>query len=627
MVEADEWRSNKTLDLLRLLALNSGRPMSVATVVDRLWPSVDWDHGRASLRTAASQLRKVLGADCLERQAGCLAVTGIWFDTWAYTRLVHEVDEARRAGDGETVVRLVREAEGLYAGDLEVTSGDWDGEAHDSFRAQRLRMLLDGADAAAARGWIRDSLDLAERARGVELTEEVARALMRSLLSLGESDRALEVYARLRHDLAERLGVDPSPQTKALHMLVLSGSSAPSRRWQPVAVEGPASQLVAAARGVLDGSAGGSVVWLCGPEGSGRRTVAETAARELGIPLYDLSDLPFDAFAPDVLDGGDEPRTPGVVLLPSRSLPPTWAVSIVHALAKRCPGVVVVRATEAPFDVLAGEDGADALVRVDRLALADFEDLAAMLLQGPPAPALVDELWQRSGGLAGVACDVVREWLTEGRVVWGAAGLDLASDQDHHLAAGGGSPIATALRTADGASIDVLSVLAVAGTALSSVAVGRVLADLGRPVAVDVVLARLVDGGLIERSPGGFRLGAGPVTGELTLWLRPSVVSAIEDVLQALARQDVVVQVHRLAAQGQPALAMAVTRDQLRQARSRGDVDGVREMVGLLREMRRDHPTTIDVAGGVGLEPVVPNGIPAPREVAGAGMVFARRYA
>ena len=122
VVGAEEWRSNKTLDLLRLLALNAGRPMSVATVVDRLWPSVDWDHGRASLRTAASQLRKVLGTDCLERQAGCLAVTGVWFDTWAYIRLGNEVEQARRAGDDETVVRLVREAEALYTGDVEVTT-------------------------------------------------------------------------------------------------------------------------------------------------------------------------------------------------------------------------------------------------------------------------------------------------------------------------------------------------------------------------------------------------------------------------------------------------------------------------------------------------------------------------
>ena len=68
MVEADEWRTNEDARSVRLLALNSGRPMSVATVVDRLWPRVDWDRGRASLRTAASQLRKTLGADCIERR-------------------------------------------------------------------------------------------------------------------------------------------------------------------------------------------------------------------------------------------------------------------------------------------------------------------------------------------------------------------------------------------------------------------------------------------------------------------------------------------------------------------------------------------------------------------------------
>jgi DNA-binding SARP family transcriptional activator len=612
-VGADEWRSSKTLDLLRVLALNGGRPMSVASVVDRLWPAVDWDHGRASLRTAASQLRKVLGVDCLERQPGSLALTGVWVDTWAYTGRVHEVEQARRAGDCEAVVALVREAEGLYAGDVHVTSGEWDAEAHEWFRAQRLRMLLDGAEAAAARGWLRDSLDLAGRAGGIELTEEVARALMRSHASIGETDRALEVYEQLRHDLADRLGVDPSPQTKALHMMVLSGSSAPPLRWRHVGVEGAVGDLVAAARRVLDGSASGSVVWLCGPDGSGRRTVADLAARQLGLPLYDLSKLPFDAYSPEVLDGPDRSASPGVVLLPSRSLPPSWAVSIVHALAKRCPGVVVVRATEAPAELVAGEEGADALVRVKRLGLPDFEELAGLLLQGSPAPALVEELWGQSAGFAGAACRVAREWVREGRIAWGPGGLHLAGVPEGGTERSLGPPAAV-LRSLDGASLDVLSVLAVAGSTLSPVAVSRTLAALGRPVRADEVLAGLVDRGLVDRRSGGVGLGSALVSGALASWIRPSAAARIEESLQRLVREDVVVQAQRLAAQGQTALAMAVARDQLRQARAGGDLDGVREMVDLMRELRRARPDEADVPAGA-TEALPADLIPTPRLV------------
>ena len=619
VVTSDEWRSAKTLDLLRLLALNGGRPMSVASVVDQLWPSVDWDHGRASLRTAASQLRKVLGTDCLARPPGCLALADVWVDTWAYARRVHEVDEARRVGDCEAVVALVREAEVLYAGDVQVTSGEWDAEAHEWFRSQRLRTLVAGAEAAAARGWLRDSLDLAGRARDIELTEEVARALMRAHAILGETDSALGVFEQLRRDLADRLGVDPSPLTKALHLLVLSGSSAPQDTWRHIGVETPVRELVAAARRVLDGTAAGSVVWLCGPEGSGRRTVAELAAKELDLPLYDLSTLPLEVYSPEVLEGGDDAASPGVVLLPSRSLPPSWAVNIVHALAKRCPGVVVVRATEPPPGVVAGEEGGDALVRLQRLGVGDFAELAALLLQGTPNVALVDELWQQSSGFAGAACRLAREWVTEGRVMWGPDGLHVVDRPERaSTPAGAAGSLAAVLRNIDGAALDVLSVLGVAGTTLSCVAVERALDALGRPAAVDAVLAGLVDSGLVERRVGGFRLGSELVSEALGSWVRPSVAADITDALQAQARQDVVVQAQRLSAQGQTALALALARDQLRAARAGGDLDGVREMVDLIRELRSLR--SVDVAVTHARNALVPMGtIPTPRSVSAGG--------
>ena len=40
---------------------------------------------------------------------------------------------------------------------------------------------------------------------------------------MGQSDRALHLYAQYRERLADALGVDPSPMTQATHLRVLRG--------------------------------------------------------------------------------------------------------------------------------------------------------------------------------------------------------------------------------------------------------------------------------------------------------------------------------------------------------------------------------------------------------------------
>jgi DNA-binding SARP family transcriptional activator len=119
VVAPDEWRTTRTTDLLRLLALDAGQPVPTHVVIDRLWPNVDSERGRASLRTAASQLRKVLRVDCLERRAGALVLHGAWVDTQAYDGLVTRLDAARRAGEHAEVVALAQQAEVLYLGDVD----------------------------------------------------------------------------------------------------------------------------------------------------------------------------------------------------------------------------------------------------------------------------------------------------------------------------------------------------------------------------------------------------------------------------------------------------------------------------------------------------------------------------
>ena len=71
----------------------------------------------------------------------------------------------------------------------------------------------------------------------------------------------------------------------------------------------------------------------------------------------------------------------------------------------------------------------------------------------------------------------------------------------------------------------------------------------------------------------------------------------------------------RLAAQGQTALAMAVARDKLRHARAARDLDGVREMVDLVRELRRARPAADVEVPRVPAGTVPADLIPTPRLV------------
>jgi pimeloyl-ACP methyl ester carboxylesterase len=69
--------------------------------------------------------------------------------------------------------------------------------------------------------------DAADRALAVEPTNERAtRVAMVAHYASGDRDAALRSYARCRQALAEELGVDPAPQTSALHVAILRGEDA-----------------------------------------------------------------------------------------------------------------------------------------------------------------------------------------------------------------------------------------------------------------------------------------------------------------------------------------------------------------------------------------------------------------
>ncbi len=229
LVGCDEWRTGKTTDLLRILALNNGRAVRVTSVLDKLWPNVSPDRARASLRTAGSQIRQTTNTNCVVRQNGGLLLTGAWVDAILFLTDARRVHVAAQAARHRRALDLARAAERLYRGDFHAHNDEspWAQAEREHLRQCRRGMLYDAAEAAIALGQYHDAAELASKAVELDRSSEGAhRALMRAHAELGEIGSAMRVYEECRSHLAEELGVDPSSQTQALHLRLLRGESA-----------------------------------------------------------------------------------------------------------------------------------------------------------------------------------------------------------------------------------------------------------------------------------------------------------------------------------------------------------------------------------------------------------------
>ncbi|MDX6360856.1 MAG: family transcriptional regulator, regulator of embCAB operon [Nocardioidaceae bacterium] len=226
VVEQCEWKTGKTRDLLRLLALADGHPVRVAALIAKLWPDASPSRARNSLGTAASQIRGTFRESCVTRQADALVLQGAWVDVNAFKSLVGQARFSARASAPTDVLTNARAALSLYRGDFHAHDDEsaWArGERH-LLRRLRVETLCDASVAANDVGLPREALDLASTAVALDPAVEAAhRSVMRAHAQLGEVGMALRAYEACRSHLAHELGADPSPQTQELHLRILRG--------------------------------------------------------------------------------------------------------------------------------------------------------------------------------------------------------------------------------------------------------------------------------------------------------------------------------------------------------------------------------------------------------------------
>jgi predicted ATPase len=294
--------------LLILLALDPGRVVTTARLIDGVWGEDPPAEATNALQALVSRLRRVLPEPVVESTpAGYrLAVPPDAVD-------LHRFERLAAAGRGELAVdpalaaATLRDALGLWRGPA---LADVPGAAFAQAplaRLTELRLAALGdrieADLVAHQSDLVAELEslVAEH----PMHERFAALLMRALAQSGRTGDALAVYARTRDALADELGADPSAELAGLHLSILQGE-APRR-------DRPHTNLRAALTSFVGRDADlarvsemvgeSRLVTLTGPGGSGKTRLATEVARALLdrmrdvwlvelAPVSDAADLP-----------------------------------------------------------------------------------------------------------------------------------------------------------------------------------------------------------------------------------------------------------------------------------------------------------------------------------------------
>ncbi len=304
--------------LLARLAMSPGRVVSVDTLTDALWGEDLPADAANALQIRVSKLRRALvtagvpSEVLVTRAPGYqLVVDADAVDAHRFERLVTRARQCADA-DAPAALALLEEALGLWRGPALADVGDAEWIEAESTRLEELRLgaLEDRLDLLVELGRHTEAVADLERLVALHpLRERLHRLLLTALYRTGRQADALSVYHQLRRQLADELGIDPSPELQSLAEAILRQQVPAPRRVDEAAVpasdarepfnrhHGGAPELpqrlseVIGRQGdvdaVLERLRSSRLVTLTGPGGVGKTTLATEVARRVADDAHE----------------------------------------------------------------------------------------------------------------------------------------------------------------------------------------------------------------------------------------------------------------------------------------------------------------------------------------------------
>ena len=304
-------RSRKARTLLKLLAVERARLVSVDRITEVLWDGDPPAEPAQHVATLVSRLRRILGPEVIRggRQGYQLAGSqAIMIDLDEAARLTSHAERELGTAPAVAGTAAGRAVEILSPGTALAEEPDaaWAEPARGELRGLLRRARHALAEAAQATG----DADLAARVAADAMADDpfdegAHRLFMSACAAAGERAKALETYARLSSRLAEELGTDPAPETHDVYLAILRqrrpgdpgrreagparpgtrparpGSSAASRELARSGAAGRDRELAELAATWAKAAAGEpGVVLIVGEAGIGKTSLAEALAAE-----------------------------------------------------------------------------------------------------------------------------------------------------------------------------------------------------------------------------------------------------------------------------------------------------------------------------------------------------------
>jgi DNA-binding SARP family transcriptional activator len=222
--------------LFAVLVLRAGDGVRTPELVEELWPQGPPAQVENALHAHVSRLRKYLdiwepdgpGRDRLMARPGgyALAVAPHEVDVLRFKELRRQAYEPRRSP--AEAIALLERGLGLWRGPalLDAAEGPICAASASVLTDLRLLAVTDLYELRLRRGEHAELVpELQELATAHPLEEALQDLLMLALYRSGRQTQALAVYDRLRHQLAEQLGIAPGPGIQCRVQAILTQSS------------------------------------------------------------------------------------------------------------------------------------------------------------------------------------------------------------------------------------------------------------------------------------------------------------------------------------------------------------------------------------------------------------------
>ncbi|MBR1031471.1 BTAD domain-containing putative transcriptional regulator [Bradyrhizobium liaoningense] len=212
-----------------------GRAHRRERLADLFWSDVGSEKGRSALNTAIWRIRKMLdmGSMGAARHLVTIGDDVLLEESQSIQVDTHRLENAsklvlvRKPGNTLTEVDVyeVSSAVDSYGGPfLDGYDGDWIFQERERLHCLFVRSTFELMRASAIQGRYEHALEFGRRILAMDaLRESVQRNVMLLLVLNGQRGEAIRAYQRLANLLRSELDIEPMPETRRLHQVILSG--------------------------------------------------------------------------------------------------------------------------------------------------------------------------------------------------------------------------------------------------------------------------------------------------------------------------------------------------------------------------------------------------------------------